>query len=421
MLYENILNTNKEELVDLIKKETNDKINDEAINEFIKMANVHLKLNKHNHKVWTGKNGRTLTYIDTPDGKRKLVSKKSDKDMAEYLSRLDYSLPKITNKGKTDTFLSLFLEIYQAKLKWGEIEKTSYDKYYNNFKRFFVNGFKNISEIPIDEIDEEQLEEFIKDTISHYGLSVKAFRDMKCIIREIFKRARKRNETEIAISVFLDELQINKKIFGKVKKKDEDYVFTAEEVEKLAEYVLSLENPDVRDFGVLLVFYTGLRCGELSALKWNDIGEEKIHVWKSEKRFKDDEGHYKYDVQESVKTEAAFREIPITKTARLLLERIRELNPDGKYIFQKPNGERYIGKAFTNKMKSLCGKVGINKRSIHKARATFSTNLINKGVDETVICYLLGHTNIQTTRQYYEYNNRTSEEARKQMEKALEY
>ncbi|MCR5430590.1 MAG: site-specific integrase, partial [Eubacterium sp.] len=301
------------------------------------------------------------------------------------------------------------------------IEKQSYDKYVNNFKRFFKNGISDISKRTISSIDEDELEIFIKKTIKHYKLKPKGYRDMKCLIREMFKTARKNKQTDIIISFFLEDIDINKKLYGKSFKEESECVFTDEEIEKLWDYVFSLKEPEVRDFGVLLGFFTGLRASEISALTASAINDKVIHVCRTEKRYKDEEGHYLYDVDNSGKTEASIRNIVLVPESRILLERIKEINPNGEFLFEKPNGERFIGKAFTNKLKSLCKAVGIKERSFHKTRATFITKMINAGVEETVILNQAGHTKIETSREHYEYNNRSLDNAAVQLERALSF
>ena len=55
---------------------------------------------------------------------------------------------------------------------------------------------------------------------------------------------------------------------------------------------------------------------------------------------------------------------------------------------------------------------------MHKARKTCATNLLNKGVDESLVISQLGHTKIETTKDYY-FDNTTINEAREQIESAI--
>ena len=89
-------------------------------------------------------------------------------------------------------------------------------------------------------------------------------------------------------------------------------------------------------------------------------------------------------------------------------------------MFEK-NGKRIKGKAFGVKIVKICDYVGIHERSMHKARKTYATKLINGGVDESIVIKQMGHTSINCTKQYYYFNNRCNEEARRQVQAALKY
>ena len=80
-------------------------------------------------------------------------------------------------------------------------------------------------------------------------------------------------------------------------------------------------------------------------------------------------------------------------------------------------GKRIKEKAFSTKMAKICESVGIPKRSMHKVRKTYATNMLNQGVDESLITEQMGHTDISCTKKYYYYDNTTVQEARAQIEK----
>ena len=85
------------------------------------------------------------------------------------------------------------------------------------------------------------------------------------------------------------------------------------------------------------------------------------------------------------------------------------------------DGKRIKEKAFSVKITKICKYVGIKERSMHKARKTYATKLINGGVDESLIIKQMGHTSIDCTKNYYYFNNKNDEEAIKQIEKAIAY
>ena len=56
-----------------------------------------------------------------------------------------------------------------------------------------------------------------------------------------------------------------------------------------------------------------------------------------------------------------------------------------------------------------------------KARKTYATKLINGGVDESLVVKQMGHTSIDCTKNHYYFNNKSDEDAAKQIEKAISY
>lgn len=405
----------------MLNKGTIEKANDEMI--------VEEKLNNHYYSWWKCEtDGRYKTYVDTIDGKRKLLAKRSKEELANALDdnspiRQHRHKPRRvrerTGQTRVDTFENLFNAWVDRKLRFREIKKQSYDKYKNDFKRFFVNGVCDISQEPIGTFSELDLEDFIKDSIVHFNLTSKTYARMRTLIIGIFKYAKKLGKTQISISAFFGDLDLPRNIFAPRTRLAEDNVFTDKEVELICGYVENLERPSVLDYGVLLAFFTGMRSGEIGALQWKDIGEDCIYITKTVERFKDENGKYLHRVRHSGKTEASTRAIVLTDYAKKILWEIKKLNPFGEYIFETRNHTLYDTKKLTVRLYQICDKLGIPRRSLHKARKTYITKLINAGVEETVILNQAGHTDIQTTRSYYEFNNRTTDEIKRQVVRAL--
>lgn len=399
---------------------TIEKLNSEMI--------VDEKLNNHYYSWWRCKSdGRYKTYVDTIDGKRKLIAKNTKEELLNSLN--DNSPTKRHRKqsrkirernGKTVcTLENIFKEWLNRKLRFNEIKKQTYDRYYTDFIRFFKNGVYDISQEPIGTIKEIDLEDFIKDSIVHFNMTNKAYAGLRTILIGVFKYAKKLGKTNLSISYFFGDLDLSRNIFKSSNKSANQNVFTDNEVKMICEYVENLPRPSVLDYGVLLAFYTGMRAGELVALQWKDIDTDVIHITKTEERFKDESGKHLYQVRNSGKTEASTRDIILTDYAKNILRKLKRLNPFGEYIFENKNQMRYTGKKVTVRLYQICEKLGLEKRSLHKARKTYITKLLNAGVEETVILNQAGHTDIQTTRKYYEFNNRTIEEMKKQVVEAL--
>lgn len=383
----------------------------DAIQKEIEMAENLKYLEMHNAKIWQSTDQKWYTFLPDftrKDGKRKL--KRNSKE--ELQKAIIFYYKSIANEPYLE---DVFKEWIEQKLQYGEIQKQTYDRYQTDFVRFFKDT--SISKMKFKFISEEKLEEFIRKTIHDKQLTAKAWSGLRVLINGIFKYGKKRGYTTISITQFMGDLDLSNKIFKKRVFTDKESVFTDQEVNLIISYILDQE-PSIINFGIILAFQTGLRVGELSALQWQDIKQKHLIVNKTEIRYRGDDGNYVYEIRENAKTEAGNRKVFLSNEAIYTLQRIKFLNPSGEYLFMK-NGKRIKEKAFTTKIVKICKYINIQPRSMHKARKTYATKLLNANLDENLILNQVGHIDISTTKKYYQFNNREEEEIRKIIQGAL--
>lgn len=164
---------------------------------------------------------------------------------------------------------------------------------------------------------------------------------------------------------------------------------------------------------------TGMRLGEVGALYWSDIDEEKnvIHVRRTITRT--EEGVFY--IGDSPKSEASFRDIPMNDAIKALLRRQRE--KQGKLFQQKkPNRLSKLEKlCFTSSKGHMInhGAVNRNIRKIlsglrehgtvmepftsHALRDTFATRYIEQGGNPQTLKTILGHSSLSMTMDLYSH------------------
>ncbi|MBP5154143.1 MAG: hypothetical protein ILP12_03950, partial [Lachnospiraceae bacterium] len=89
------------------------------------------------------------------------------------------------------------------------------------------------------------------------------------------------------------------------------------------------------DLGIRLIFWTGLRIGELLALRWEDISEDcsEILVRRRVSSQKDGD-RYIHPVLDGTKGKGSYRRVLVPpEVLSAILRAARALNPDGGYIF----------------------------------------------------------------------------------------
>lgn len=71
------------------------------------------------------------------------------------------------------------------------------------------------------------------------------------------------------------------------------------------------------------------------------------------------------------------------------------------------------------KLYRICDHLHIPRRSIHKTRKTYASDLLNANVDPDFVRTQMGHRELQTTLNSYVYSTTASEDLLKQLEDAL--
>ncbi len=366
------------------------------VQEKIDMQKKEKLLNKHPYKIWEGTDEKWHTYL--PDKEKGRVARK--RNSLEEIQQLviDYWKAEEDNPTVED----VFEEWISRKLNTKEIAKPTYDRYKVDFDRFF----KNFGKRKIKSVSEIDIEDFLLDSISKYSLSAKAFSNLRTLVFGIFKRAKKRGYVQFSITEIVNDLEIPKNAFKRVIKEDCEEVFMDSETPTVIEYLE--DNPDMINLGILLIFNTGLRVGELVALKFSDIEKNVIKIRRTETRYKDADGKDIYSIKESPKTDAGVRDVIIPNDYLWIIERLKSMNVDGEYIFMK-NKERIHTYSVRKRLYCICNKTKIYKKSPHKIRKTYCSILLDNNIDNTLITQQMGHTDIQCSENHYHRNRKSAD------------
>lgn len=354
-------------------------------------------LNNHPYKIWKGNDGNWYTYL--PDSTKKRGARLKKRTSEEKI--IDDIVEYWKSEELNPTVRMVFERWLEGKLNRKEIEPATKDRYECQFEQCF----KEIECKKIKNISEYYLEEFVLNTIYEKELTVKGFANMRTLLYGIFRAAKKQGLIDYSITEVVKDMDISRKAFRRSVKNDEEEIFTEDELPIVLNYLE--KNQDILNLGILLIFKTGLRIGELCALKKEDIDGNIIHVKRTEVRYK---GSNKYDMVYSVrdfpKTDAGIRDVIVPDQCLWILKKIRSINPFGEYVFER-NGERLKAHNFRTRMGTVCKKTNSIHKSPHKIRKTYGTILIDSGLEESLIISQMGHTQLKTTKDHYYKNRKT--------------
>ena len=155
--------------------------------------------------------------------------------------------------------------------------------------------------------------------------------------------------------------------------------------------------------GLLPMFYlelvSGLRKGELVALRWDDLDIQQRTIFVSKQYVRNPDGSLELT---RPKTENSVRLVSIPQTAVDLLIQEHSKHPDSPYMFPSPlTGEMYHPDSVVNLHKKILKDAGLEHLRFHDLRHTFATTALQNGVDVKTVSSMLGHFDAGFTLRTY--------------------
>lgn len=156
---------------------------------------------------------------------------------------------------------------------------------------------------------------------------------------------------------------------------------------------------------IVIAGFTGLRMGELRALRWEDVDLENAKVSVSRAM--------SWDTESSTKSRQ-MRTVPLAEQAilafRSLLER-RNFTGRTDFAFVRPDGGSLDRSAVRHRFVAAQKAAGVRVRRFHDLRHTFGSIAIRK-FDLVSVQAMMGHSKITTTRRYLHSKPRPDDAAK---------
>lgn len=266
---------------------------------------------------------------------------------------------------------------------WEDTQKRIAYNSTKNYHPAYLRARARFGEIPIRSITPAMAAQFLQAYISDANPAQKTLTTQRLVLSLIFKHA---CATGAADTNPVRDLPITRGKPGKPRPLPSDRDIRA-----------------VRDSvflpgGLLPYFamYSGLRKGELLALRWDDIDldEREIHVTKSLYHAAN-HPHIK-----EPKTDAGTRTVPIIDRLAAVLQ------PSSGLVFPNSSGELFTETQFQKLWRDYVAKAGISC-TMHQLRHVFATILYESGVDAKDAQYILGHSSLQMTLDLYTHIRET--------------
>lgn len=275
------------------------------------------------------------------------------------------------------------LEVYERQVLNKTLSPSTYDGYakaINSERMKFWDGVALRDATPSK----------LRDWVSSLGVTAKFARNLLTPLRSVFEDAL--NDELIDFNPF-DRIALNKLL--KQTSKASDYEvdpFSQAERAELLKAARGDERPQIQ-FG----FATGLRPGELMALRWDRIDwiGNKVRI----------DLNLVARTEKGPKTEAGVRDVDLTTAALAALAAAKEFSfLAGEHVFLNPRtGTAWETDAQIRKTlwQPLCTRAKVRYRNPYQMRHTFASSLLTEGANPWYVASQLGHVDVQLVFRVY--------------------
>ena len=163
----------------------------------------------------------------------------------------------------------------------------------DDWKKYYVND--QIIKLPLSELTFLMLDEWIHKLVKEHSMTKSCYFNMSLIIRQALLYA---VEKKLISESPFTNVKVDSKLFHKVQKKDDNtQVYQGNEVDLVIDEALVdfEEKGSLASLAIALAFQTGVRLGELVALRFSDIEGNYLHIQRMEVKHqeKDSNGNWR--------------------------------------------------------------------------------------------------------------------------------
>lgn len=304
-----------------------------------------------------------------------------------------------------ETFFQEYALYWLEVVTQPSVKQSTYSLYFRMIQRHIIPAFGDIS---LENITETHIRDFINDKLTDGrlngsgGLSEKTVRELLSLLNSILKAA---NSAGLIQANPLRNIKRPKLL------NDEMRVFSHREQRRIERAVIDLGEDAY--LGITLCLYTGLRVGELCALRWRNVNFERrtLTVAATLQRIQSTKpSHSKTEIIiDAPKSRRSFRTLPLTtcmtqklRTYYASLPNCRKTPDDFVFNLPGPEGNRFIEpRLFGKYFHQVLRQARVKNANFHALRHTFATRCVELNMDIKSLSEVLGHSSVSITLNKY--------------------
>ncbi|MBP5566195.1 MAG: site-specific integrase [Bacteroidales bacterium] len=274
------------------------------------------------------------------------------------------------------------------------VRLSSYSTYYTLLESHLLPAFGASTEVR-----EENVQEFILQKLRD-GLSISTVKELVLVLKMILRYG--------ASHGLCERPEWNLRYPSAIRSFSAP-TLTKDDVVKMLDTIRA--NPCYKGLGIYICVVTGLRIGEVCALRWGDLDLDAgvLHVRRTLSRVYVSDAVLPYSKLSfgSPKTITSYRDIPLSDNLQRLVRYIMPGKDPGNYVLS--DGPWPIEpRSYRNYFARFLKEVGIRRVRFHALRHFFATACIEYGADYKTVSTLLGHSDVRTTLNLYVHPNQES-------------
>ena len=172
--------------------------------------------------------------------------------------------------------------------------------------------------------------------------------------------------------------------------------------EQLEHYLTA--HTGVSEAVIYLGLYTGLRVGELCALRWENIhfSDRYLHVRHTVQRLtRLDTTHKSELILSGPKSISSNRLVPLPAFLLPILQPYSHPEHPDYFLLSQSANSPMDPRTFQNHYQRILSQAGLRYLNFHAIRHTFATRCITNGMDPKTLSEILGHSDLKVTLEYY--------------------
>ncbi|MBO4899204.1 MAG: tyrosine-type recombinase/integrase [Lachnospiraceae bacterium] len=262
-------------------------------------------------------------------------------------------------------------------------------KHYQSDYRTYLMG-TDIENRDISKITYSDIKLFYEAITSKQAITRKCLNNVKTLINQIFDYAR---DHDIRV---IDTHDIRTTDLICKESDNSDLVYTDHERDRIIATCKAHDDVYARCIG--LMFCQCVRIGEIKALKWSDIDfiNRRIYIHRS---FVETANGETCVNRTKGKKKECNRYQSMSDLALSFLSAQKNDNPDSEYVFMS-NGHPLTTNMINKKLHHICDDAGVDYLSTHKIRFWAITKMFTEDVNDSLIQYTAGHSDMATTIHY---------------------